>query len=73
MMKYGVNHVDAASGQIKVPADRPGEIPPVKEGVTTSRANKYYLTLHVALVVRILAVALGNITMILSRKAGGAK
>ncbi|MGY2498218.1 hypothetical protein, partial [Klebsiella pneumoniae] len=33
MMKYGVNVPDA-SGKIKIPADRPEQIPPVKEGVT---------------------------------------
>lgn len=69
MMKHGVNH-RGEGGKIKVPQDRPGEIAPVKEGVTTSRAAKYFLTLHVALLVLILAVILGNVTMVLSKKAG---
>jgi hypothetical protein len=74
MMKYGVNVPDA-KGVVKVPADRPEQIPAVGEGVAMDRASKYYLTLHVALVVLILAVILGNVTMVMSKRAanGGAK
>lgn len=44
-------------------------VPVVSEGKTFARGNQYYGTLHVALVLLILAVVLGNVGMFMSRRA----
>ncbi len=73
MMKHGLNHKDA-NGRIEVPwaGKEDKEAPPVSEGVDFARGSMYYLSFHFAIVLLILAVVAGNVSMILSRKAGKA-
>ncbi|HXH62458.1 MAG TPA: hypothetical protein VNI20_14010 [Fimbriimonadaceae bacterium] len=69
MMKYGVNY-KGKDGKIKVHYDKKAgvEIPPIAEGTTFDRGARYFLPLHVALTLMIVAIALGNIAMFIGRK-----
>lgn len=70
MMNYGVNYPDE-NGDIKVrfPAHI-GQVPPITEGTTLARGTSYYLTLHIALILLILAVAVGNLGMAVQKRRG---
>jgi len=71
MMKYGLNFKDG-DGRIEVPwpgkEDKSAE--PVAEGTQFDRGSKYYLSFHFAIVLLILAVIVGNVSMVMARKAG---
>lgn len=72
MMKYGLNYPDA-SGKIKVPWAGKEELKadPVSEGVSIARGSLYFMSFHMAILLLILAVAIGNIGMFLSRRKKG--
>lgn len=73
MMKYGINQPAPDGGKSKV-VDASGDaVPPILEGKTFARGSQYYGTLHIALLILILAVVFGNIAMFMSkkRKRGG--
>lgn len=77
MMKNGINY-KVGDKEPAVPNEKIGSVvPPIDKGVTLDRANKYYLTLHIALTLLIGVVVLGNISMIASKRAakknGGAQ
>lgn len=71
-MANGVNLPDA-DGNIKVLNKGGKEYPKITEGKTLARGSKYYGTLHIALILLILAVVLGNVGMVMARKKPGAK
>ena len=67
MMEKGVNSKDA-NGVTGVVTDRvSGEIPPLP-GVSVGQGTKYYPTLHVALLLMIVMIGIGNYEMIAARK-----
>lgn len=65
MMKYGIAK-DGTEGA-KVTWGK-NAIPAVTEGMSFDRGAKYYGTLHLALILLILAVIIGNVAMFASRK-----
>lgn len=70
MMKYGVNFADEDGVVgVRYPAYI-GQIPPVPEGTALARGTSYYLTLHIALILLILAVAIGNLGMAVQKRQG---
>ncbi len=70
MMKYGINQPDPSGGKPKVVST--GEaVPPILEGKTFARGSQYYGTLHIALLILILAVVFGNVSMFMSKKRKG--
>ena len=69
MMKYGVNvEKDGETALVKHPDDGI-QIQPIEEGVTFGRGKSYYATLHIALLLMIFAIIVGNVGMAVSRKA----
>lgn len=71
MMNFGINVPDA-TGRVQVEyLGSPEQVPPITEGKTFARGRQYYGTLHVALLLLILAVVLGNVGMFLSRRKRG--
>lgn len=69
MMKYGVNVKDS-EGIVKVAydADPTLVIPAITAGETFGRGKSYYATMHIALLLLIVAVVIGNIGMLVNRK-----
>ncbi|MBA4292515.1 hypothetical protein C0431_06050 [bacterium] len=70
MMVNGINDVEV-EGKKVVEWDKVGKVDRVNEGTTFSRGRAYYGTLHVALVLLILAVVMGNVAMFASRRRKG--
>jgi hypothetical protein len=69
MMKYGVNYVAEGQERPKVKhKDDAVLIAPVTTGTTFGRGASYFLPLHVALTLMILAIIVGNVAMFASRK-----
>lgn len=69
MMRYGVNYRAEGANRPKVPfRDQEVVIPPVEQGTTFGRGAMYFLPLHVALGLMILAIIVGNVAMFASRK-----
>ena len=69
MMTYGVNYRVEGANKPKVSyREESVTIPPVTEGTTFDRGARYFLPLHVALTLMILAIILGNVAMFASRK-----
>ena len=69
MMTYGVNYVPEGATKAKVQYKQESvTIPPVTQGKTFDRGARYFLPLHVALTLMILAIILGNVAMFASRK-----
>jgi hypothetical protein len=67
MMEKGINVKDA-NGKIAVASDKiSGEIAPLP-GVSVGQGTKYYPTLHVALLLMIIMIGIGNYEMISARK-----
>jgi hypothetical protein len=68
MMKYGLNYTDA-DGKVKVEYSKAQDvvIEPISTGTTFDRGARYFLPLHVALGLMILAIILGNVAMLASR------
>lgn len=74
MMRYGVNVAIEGTRDPKVSfRDQGVVIPPVESGTTFDRGARYFLPLHVALTLMILAIVLGNVAMLASRKKKEAK
>ncbi|MCA0362095.1 MAG: hypothetical protein LCH41_13710 [Armatimonadetes bacterium] len=73
MMANGINVKPGGEGKAKVEWDgnNGAEVPPVTEGKTLARGQQYYGTLHVALVLLILAVVMGNVSMFMARRRQG--
>jgi hypothetical protein len=69
MMEYGVNYPDKATAKIK--SDKYDTIPGFPGQANKGKGTLYYPTLHVAIVLLILTVVIGNLGMLLSRR--GAK
>ena len=70
MMKYGVN-VKGSNGKVKVEYMKDGANPviePITVGTTMDRGQRYFFPLHIALGLMILAVILGNVAMLATRK-----
>ncbi|MDI9641637.1 hypothetical protein QPK87_17620 [Kamptonema cortianum] len=68
LAEYGINHsVDGAEPEVTSKAISE-TIPPLGSHKTWARGQKYYGTLHIALVLLILAVILGNVAMFMSKK-----
>lgn len=68
LMANGIN-VSNGDERPKVTWAKTSSVDKVVEGKTFARGNQYYGTLHVALVLLILAVILGNVGMFMSRRA----
>jgi hypothetical protein len=70
MMQYGVNYRPDGTARAKVEykTDDQLVIEPVTEGTTFGRGARYFLPLHVALGLMILAIILGNLGMVLTKK-----
>lgn len=70
LMKYGLNTKDS-NGRVEVPwaGKEDKSAPPVPEGVSFARGSLYYLSFHFAIALLILAVVVGNISMVMARKA----
>ncbi len=69
MMRYGVNYKADGSDKAKVSyRDEAVVIEPVTQGTTMDRGARYFLPLHVALGLMILAIILGNVAMFASKK-----
>lgn len=66
MMQYGINSPDKATA--KVVSSKDETIPGFPGKTNFSKGSAYYPTLHVSLVLLILAVAIGNIGMALSKR-----
>ncbi len=67
MMEYGIGIPDANG---KVLVDWKGmQVEPITEGTRFARGRQYYGTLHIALLLMITFVILGNVGMFLSRRA----
>ena len=76
MMQYGVNYKGedgAAKPKVEYKPDETIVIPPVAVGTTFDRGARYFLPLHVALTLMILAIIFGNVAMFASRKKKEAK
>lgn len=68
MMNYGIN-VEGEDGKKKVIYKDPGfTFDRIEEGVTFGRGKSYFATLHIALILLILAVLLGNIGLAISKR-----
>lgn len=67
MMQYGVGIADA-DGEIRVSPTGDRTVPALTEGTRLARGASYYGTLHIALLLLILAVVVGNLAMFMSRK-----
>lgn len=68
MMEYGINEPAEDGGKPLVNAAQSLSAPPVSEGIGLARGASYYGTLHIALLLLILAVVMGNVAMFMSRK-----
>jgi hypothetical protein len=70
MMQYGVNYRPdgAARAKVEYKTDDQLVIEPVTEGTTFGRGARYFLPLHVALGLMILAIILGNLGMVFTKK-----
>lgn len=67
LMEYGINSPETGGEKtVKVPGAEP--IPGFTGKTNLARATNYYFALHVAITLLILAVVLGNIGMVLSRR-----
>lgn len=71
MMEYGLNY-EGPDGKVKnaYVEKRDKVIPPFTEGSTFGRGARYFLPLHVALGLMILAIILGNVAMFVSKSKG---
>ncbi len=69
MMKYGVNYRPDGATKAKVLYKEDSVVvAPVTEGTTMDRGARYFLPLHVALTLMILAIIFGNVAMFASRR-----
>jgi hypothetical protein len=69
MMRYGVNYRAEEGARPKVSyRDQSIVIEPVAQGTTFGRGARYFLPLHVALTLMILAIIVGNVAMFASRR-----
>lgn len=71
IMHYGLNYPSFAEAKVKYQKDRNLVIEPFREVTTFDRGRNYYLTLHVALLLMILAIVLGNVGVAMGRRKGG--
>ncbi len=70
LMEFGLNVPDA-KGVVRVPSNATRQkIEPFTGMKNFDRGQNYYLTLHVALFLLILAIAVGNLGVMLGRKGG---
>lgn len=69
LMANGINVPDK-DGKILVKGDK--QVEKITEGTTFGRGSQYYGTLHIALLLLILAVVMGNVAMFMSRRRKGA-
>ena len=67
LMDKGLNWPDQ-SGKIAIKKIGKKKIPPLNNGTVYGRGMRYYLSLHVALTLMIIAIVLGNIGILLARK-----
>lgn len=67
LMEYGINSPDKATARIK--SNRYETIPGWPGQANKGKGTRYYPTLHVAIVLLILTVIIGNIGMLMSRRS----
>lgn len=70
MMAYGIGQPDE-DGVPKIKSAKDEIVAPITDGTTLARGARYYGTLHIALLLLILAVVMGNIAMFMSRRRRG--
>lgn len=69
MMHYGINVKDSSGTMMVKYKDQTFTFDKLEEGVTFGRGKSYFATLHVALILLILAVIVGNVGLAMSKRA----